>query len=78
MSTPEVPQPATIADILTEMRLQRMEARTDRLETRALIAEVRADVTDVRTHQSEILARLNTLVDELAAFRAEYNSHTHE
>lgn len=51
------------------------EIRTVRLEQRAGLAELRANLAEFRL---DVSTRLTTLFDELAAFRAEYNQHTHE
>jgi len=61
------PEP-TITDVLAELRMQRMETRTEMMEFRL----------DVSTRLSDMQRRLDTLFAELAAFRAEYNQHTHE
>ncbi len=57
----------TIADLMTELK-------TIRLEQRASFAELKADLATLRL---DTITQLTTVFDELAAFRAEYNDHTH-
>lgn len=82
MSIPDAPGMPTIADVLAELRLQRMESRTEVAEVRGLISELRADLAtsrvDLYGRLDDIRHRLDTLFDELAAFRRDYNGHTHE
>jgi hypothetical protein len=67
------PEP-TIADVLA--RIDNLD-RVLGLELRAFGSELRADIAILRL---DTTTSLSTLFDELAAFRAEYNStaHIHE
>jgi hypothetical protein len=51
-----------------ETRVALLELRASQAETRVSLAEFRAEVN----------RKLDIIIDELAAFRAEYNQHTHE
>ena len=84
MSAAENPQP-TIADVLTELRLQRVEIGGIRSEISGLRGEfsaLRSEFTTLRFDTvrrfEDLERRMDTFFDELAAFRAEYNNHTHE
>lgn len=57
-------------DIRSELRVLSLEIRASFAEIRATLAEMRLEIADVK-------ARQVTLFDELAAFRSEYNEHTH-
>lgn len=61
----------TIADVLT--RIDRVDTRLTNLVIE--VTNLRADVASMRL---DTVMRLTTLFDELAAFRGEYNDHTHE
>jgi hypothetical protein len=82
MSIPHTPSEPTIADLLAELRLQRLETRTETLELKAALTDLRSEIADLRsdyaTFRFDMTTRLTTLFDEVAAFRAEYNGHTHD
>ena len=58
-----------------ETRVTLLELRASQAETRVSLAEFRAEVNRRLDDQSR---KLDLIIDELAAFRAEYNQHTHE
>jgi chromosome segregation ATPase len=73
----------------TEARSDRAESRSDVAELRSGIAELRSEMAEQRTQAAtfhlaidarldSLERRLTTLFDEVAAFRNEYNNHTHE
>jgi hypothetical protein len=55
--------------------------RADIADLRGEIAMLKGDIgmvrADVATLRLDSTTRLGTIIDELAAFRAEYNRHTH-
>ena len=51
------------------------ETRVALLELRASVAETRVSLFEFRI---EVNRKLDLLIDELAAFRTEYNQHSHE
>jgi len=67
-------QEPTAADVLAELQVMRREVRAD-------LAELRLDWADrwSRTNErlDDISRHLNVLIDMVAAFRAEYNTHYH-
>ena len=78
----------TLTDVLAALTDIRAEIKTQGLETRSSIADLRGNLGDVRASLAEfrlntvgrfeaVEARLSTLIDMLAEFRAEYNSHSH-
>lgn len=84
MSAADVPQP-TIADVLAELRLQRVEiggVRSEMSGLRGEVSSLRSEFTAFRFETvrrfEDLERRMDTFFDELAAFRAEYNNHTHE
>lgn len=60
----------TLADVLEELR-----------KVHIRVTEVQASLAEFRLSTAErfdaVQRRLTTLFDEVAAFRAEYNAHTH-
>lgn len=71
----------TITDIARTLDVVAQEIRILGLEFRAGIAEVKGGVAGLRLEMqarfSEVYTRLDTLFEEVASFRAEYNQHTH-
>lgn len=82
MSMPHTPPEPTIADLLGELRLQRLETRSETLDLKSVLTELRSEIAELRsdhaTFRLDMATRLSTLFDEVAAFRAEYNNHTHD
>lgn len=75
MSIPSAaPHEPTLGDVLTEMRLQHLETRTGQAELRAELSSLRLEMN---SRLDEVRTRLNTLTDELADFRRDYNYHEH-
>ena len=66
------PEP-TIADVLAESRVWRLEQPAETAEIRAAIADGRLATTE---RLSELRTRLDTLFEAIAGFRAEYNAPT--
>ncbi len=58
-----------------ETRVALLELRASQAETRVSLSEFRNEVNRRLDDQSR---KLDLIIDELAAFRAEYNQHTHE
>ena len=67
--------------------LQRLERKIDKQQSairklRLALADQRADVIgvkgDLATFRLDVTTRLGTIIDEIAAFRAEYNNHTQD
>ena len=58
-----------------ETRVALLELRASQAETRVSLSEFRNEVNRRLDDQSR---KLDIIIDELAAFRAEYNQHTHE
>lgn len=82
MNEPTLTDVLSVLDRLeSDLKDLRTEVRVGQLENRASIADLRATVADLRAEtrerHDELRTRLVTLFDEVAAFRAEYNAHTH-
>lgn len=64
--------------------LERLERKIDTtaLEQRNALGTMQAEVVgvkaDLATFRLDVMIRLGTIIDEIAAFRAEYNNHTHD
>lgn len=77
-----VPNPEpTIADVLAQLHIMEVKAETRDSELRRDMVNgflvVARQFEDVNRRFEDVNRRLTTLFDELAAFRAEYNAHTH-
>ena len=78
-----------LRELTDQVRVVTLEQRAGFAELRAGLADVRADIADIKASQamttltltgqiSALRDRVELIIDELTAFRAEYDQHTHE
>jgi hypothetical protein len=72
-----VPQPESMSEVARELQLLRLEMRVGLTEVKAGVAEAKAGVAEARNDVQDVRRLTGTVIDELAAFRREYNEHYH-
>jgi hypothetical protein len=64
-------------DVEAELTTQQREMRAGFAETRAGFAELRVGQAEQRTAMDAVNRKLDLVIDAIADFRAEYQTHTH-